>query len=244
MLSLIYSVFNLSDEDIAVHLDQWRSYSDETRKQIEIVLVDDCSKEKFEPMIDFPLNYVIARVTTDIYWNLGGARNLGFHIATGEYAFTGDHDHLFDSEEELKKVLAWPKKQKTMYFLNRERPQYTGHPLLEHKPHPNSFVAHREDFISAGGYDEDLSGHRGHTDHMTWLAMQYAGWCRDTIPALLLERSELTVDDPDHFKNIQASRARNRSVMERKQAEMRRGTYQNFPNLRFEWEIVKRGSYE
>ena len=232
MFSIIYSMWNPSTEVINQHLVEYENYSEETRKQFEVIWVDDCSEKPVDiPELSFGLNLTIARITNNIYWNICGAKNLGFYLAEGPWVFGTEQDHMFYSEMDLKRVLKFPKQRDCAYFLTRVLPdgQSRG------KNHPNSFIIHKEDFWKLGGYDEDFSGNRGHSDTMIKYQMKRMGYARPTLPMRIKEYKEFTCKDPRNrdFRH-------NASLTSRKMKEAKKGKYKVGPTLRFNWEITKR----
>lgn len=57
-------------------LKKYETYSRNLIEKIEFIIVDDCSPLEYE-IPDLNLNYRWLKITTDIQWNQGGARNLG-----------------------------------------------------------------------------------------------------------------------------------------------------------------------
>lgn len=230
MLSLVYSMWNPTPGTMETHLKEWSSYSKMVRRNIEIILVDDCSTPAININPPVPLNLTIARITDNIYWNICGAKNLGFHLAKGPWIFSTDQDHLFYREEDLINAINIDKRRKTVYFLTRLKPDGS----LRGKNHPNTFIMHKEDFNYLGGYDEDFSGNRGWSDRMLDLQLDALKFERITLPIRIREHKEFTCVDPRN-RNYVA----NTQLVYRKELELRQGIYKNGPLLRFNWEIVK-----
>lgn len=161
------------------HMLIWRNeWSAELKEQIEVVIVDDGSPE--ETAVDTlalmpdrsglpPIS--LYRVTEDRLWHQHGARNLGAHVAQGDWLILTDMDHVIPADT-LSFVLRLPKNKDFAYtFARRDAPANepwrSDHwstmtkTLNRHgqlKPHVNSFALLRETYWRAGGYDEDYCG--------------------------------------------------------------------------------------
>jgi len=228
MLNIIYPIYNPKPHVLETHLNNWRDYSIELRKQIKIILIDDCSTPpiKFNP--SFELNYTVARIKEDIYWNVCGAQNLGHFIADDDWCFSSDIDHIL-LKEDCQRILDLPKKINSVYWFRRYK---LGKPW---KPHSNSFLIHKKDYLNIGGYDEDLAGNGGYNDEIIILKMQYFGLnlMNTNIPIYLDENLSFT------FKGfIKKGIGLNSAKYYRKKRYMKEGKYVPFKPLNFNWEII------
>lgn len=229
-MSLVYSIWNPGPA-IDKQLEEYRTYSDELRERFEVIWVDDHSSSALEiGKLDFKLNLKIARITDDIYWNICGAKNLGFKLAKADWVFSTDHDHMFYKEEDLRAALDMNKTRKTAYFLKRLLPDGRD----RKKDHPNTFIIHKDDFWDLGGYDEDFSGHRGFSDHMIHQQMKAKGFKRSHLSIRVKEYKEFTCKDPGN-RNF----AHNSGLVARKMRELTTGKYNQGKAIRFNWEIVR-----
>jgi hypothetical protein len=144
---------------LSVHLDAWESYSPKVKKNICVVIVDDGSPEPDHalPVIrDVGIEIRLYRITVNIPWNQDGARNLAMKECPAEWALLTDMDHVLDPDQ-APRALDMPK-ERGVYYMPWQR-RFDGSD--RGRPHPNSYVIHRDDFWSAGGYDEDFAGHYG-----------------------------------------------------------------------------------
>lgn len=79
-------------------LKQYEQYPSELLDRIEFVIIDDCSPIEYE-IPDINLNFRWLRITTDIQWNQGGARNLGVTFAKSDKILLSDLDHAFPRQK-------------------------------------------------------------------------------------------------------------------------------------------------
>lgn len=229
MISLVYPLYNTPEDVLQFHLDNWSNYSDDLRKQIEIVLIDDCSKEPAAPDIDFPVNMKIARVKEDIYWNVCGAQNLGHSIATGDWIFSTDVDHYL-LPDECQKCVDLDKKRGIVYFFKRIRDVKPYD-----KVHPNTFMLHKEDYWSFGGYDEDFAGNGGYNDAMLHDLMHWKGLKFVTADITVRAQGEFTSEGSYNKKGLSVNGQR----LTQYRGQLRAGTYKIKKSLRFDWEMIK-----
>lgn len=150
------------------HLEEWRSYPQQARERVSLVLVDDGSPNKDAASVlhqwaggadlsaSLPLKTQVFRIVPNIPWNQDGARNLAMRHVVTHWAFMTDMDHLLPREEVMK-VLAMDTRPRTYYLPNQLLADGTS---LE-RPHPNSYLMRTLDFWSMGGYDEDFAGWYG-----------------------------------------------------------------------------------
>jgi len=235
VLTIMYPIYNVTSENMDEHLQNWSNYSEDLRKNIEFILVDDGSKEPLDLSPTFKMNLTIARIEQDLGWNIGGAKNLGFYIAKQGWVFTTDVDH-FLLPKDCEKMIKLKKTIGNVYFLTRYRDGMLG------KRHGNTFIMHRQDFWNLGGFHEDLTGNYGYNDPLLHILIRHYNlkWIATDIKIYEYKKYSYTRNHPE-AKN-------GKSINERKVAIMRQqlknGTYTNNNVLRFNWKIIKKVSYE
>lgn len=166
MITLVMPYY-LNSSMLALQYRNFQSWKARVRKAIKVVIVDDGSP--MLPASNVPRPYdmpeiEIYRVLMDKPWHQHGARNLGAHVADGEWLLLTDMDHVLEADDAARLELLVRKGQldrDTCYMLNR-READTREPTLAPngapKPHPNSFLLTRELFWQIGGYDERATG--------------------------------------------------------------------------------------
>jgi hypothetical protein len=161
-LSIVLPYYMNADM-LAEQARAWSAYPEELKAHIEIVIVDDGSPLCYEAdsivlASDLP-PLRIYRVIEDIPWHQHGARNLGAHVATGDWLYLGDMDHVIPAESMAQMVRLC--NYEAIYTFGRvDAPDMR--PTMKNgvrKPHPNTFLMPRRVFWTIGGYDEDLTGY-------------------------------------------------------------------------------------
>lgn len=149
MLSLVVTYFN-QPAMLAEQARIWQTYS----AVPEIIVIDDGSAV---PATAQPRSSGY-RVTRDIPWHQDGARNLGAHVATGEWLLFLDIDHAICADELAKVLDMLPKLAANTAYRPLRRLVDLAYPL---KPAANIWLIRRADFWRIGGYDERLCGSYG-----------------------------------------------------------------------------------
>jgi len=147
MLSVVMTYYN-QPAMLARQAAIWRDYP----AGVEVIVVDDGSAVPAKAE-----GCSIYRVAKDIPWHQDGARNLGAHVANGEWLLFLDIDHALPAEG-LAKLLRLLPGLRTRTAFRPERRLVSGGDL---KPAANIWLIRREDFWRVGGYDERLCGHYG-----------------------------------------------------------------------------------
>lgn len=158
------------------HLQTWQEYTQGTRDNFTLIVVDDGSPE---PALDVvteygPLDFEIEvyRVTVDIPWNRSMARNLGSEVAKEKWLLHMDTDHIMprDSAAYLWQGVAAGRYNPDHWFKFRRfrigEADFTRNKDLipraskfgEIKPHVDSFLCSRAIYWKVGGYDPDYAG--------------------------------------------------------------------------------------
>ena len=100
LITVNISYYNQSKEVLLKHIDAWKSINKNIRDFFIFNIIDDCSKipvNKLLEDIDFKnLKINLYRVLEDLYCNISGVRNLGYHITKTPYMLILDMDTLMD----------------------------------------------------------------------------------------------------------------------------------------------------
>jgi glycosyltransferase involved in cell wall biosynthesis len=165
-LTIGFSVYS-QPKMLAHWFEKFLAQPQEWRDRVEVVVVDDCGT----PKAVVPEGITLLRVTTDIAWNQGGARNLAVQQATT------DRIMLIDPDMTLEDGML----QKLVEESRHLRPGLVFRPALRHvatgafdHTSPNVHLMMRKDFDVLGGYDEDYCGHKGWSDVQLLRVMQKA----------------------------------------------------------------------
>lgn len=151
-------------------VEEWNMYP----PGIKVICIDDGSPEPALQIIQdsgfciLTSGFSLYRITTDIPWNRGGARNLGAHVATTDWILHVDIDHILPADA-AEKLLAWKLDKNRWYRFQRwrvgaaddTRKKDAIPPAAEYgqvHPHVDSYLVRRDIYWQTGGYDEDYSG--------------------------------------------------------------------------------------
>lgn len=146
----------------------------------EFIIIDDGSPEPAEEVArDFLSQHDVLlarhlrlyRITVDIPWNRGGARNLGTREARTPWVLHMDTDHVLPAEA-APALLAFVPEAGRWYRFRRwrqGRADFTrkkdkippGVAFGEIHPHIDSYLIEAANYWRVGGYDEDYSGMLG-----------------------------------------------------------------------------------
>ncbi len=160
----IISHFYNAHECVNQQIAHWQKINPKLNDLFEFILVDDFSDTEYAlPKTD--LNIRLFRVTDDIPWNQGGARNLATFHATGSIALFIDIDqHIKIEFLERLCAAAANLQRNTIYFFKSDPPLINIQNGQELNHHPNSFFVNLQDFKSNVHYDEDFCGNYGFED--------------------------------------------------------------------------------
>jgi len=134
----------------------------------DIIVVDDCSQEPAENIINKDHNIQLFRIDDDIPWNREGARNLGAFKANTEWIIHLDTDHIL-KKECADNLLNTSLDTNHWYRFPRYRngkaddtrrkdaiPDDQEYGKI--KPHIDSYLCTKELYMESGGYNEEYSG--------------------------------------------------------------------------------------
>lgn len=189
---------------LAQQLDSWTKFSQEALDQIQFLVVDDGSvpghgaKDFFRANLELTnkLDLALYRIDQDMEWNIGGARNLGFWMASTPWVFMSDGDIRVEPDT-MDYILTLANDATSTFIKNNVSvsrlygyfQRYVA--PNEKKPHPAVMLAKKKDYWIAGGCDEDFVGHYGQTDpHFRYRVYEH--------PALHMEWAKVEMDE----KNI------------------------------------------
>jgi glycosyltransferase involved in cell wall biosynthesis len=227
-ITLVIPYYNHEDM-FKRHIEYWSKWSSKIAKQWEVIVVDDGSKLRPLKITDkIPLKITAYRVLDDISWNVSGADNLAFSVATTPWVFRSDMDLVMTSK--LSRLLYEMKKEPDkLYFPWRTKTAVSD---VRRDPHCNSFLINRAKFWEIGGYNEDFSGSWGYADAMfLFLAHNVHG----------MTDVRLDVKCPlIYFTGGGSGVRRSRGTFNHTQLMHRvdNKIYHNGPILRFKWEKI------
>lgn len=148
MLSVVITYYS-QPAMLAEQARTWRGYP----PGIEVVVVDDGSAIPAAAE-----GCAIYRVAKDIPWHQDGARNLGAHVAAGEWLLFLDIDHVLPAVEAIALLGLLSTLPQGCAFRPARRLVDDAYAL---RPGANIWLMRREDFWRVGGYDERLCGSYG-----------------------------------------------------------------------------------
>jgi len=155
-----------------IQVDGWASLSHSQTESLEFLLVDDCSQTPLE-LRGYGLPLRLLRITTDIPWNMAGAKNLLVSQSTADWLLFFDVDNRAEPTDIAALSLSLPQLDpRTVYMF----PWKNGTPGVE--MHINTFLISREVVENAGGFDEDFCGHYGYEDVYFHYVLQRLGYNR------------------------------------------------------------------
>jgi hypothetical protein len=157
-ISYVLPIYN-EQKDLAAFnqlIATYSKYSRSVLKHIQFVFIDDHSPMPIQLPEDCTLNYLLARIDTNIPWNQGGARNLGAHLARAPKMILTDLDITFTEAG-------------FQYLIDQSIPTHLhifdrisdGKPI---HPHFNTFFCSKSTYFKSFGVDEEFCGHYGHED--------------------------------------------------------------------------------
>ena len=157
-LTLVYAYYK--NDSMFIHQQiNWNAYSDKVKRDVEIIVTDDCSPQEnsIENCVQLPYypNLRLFKILEKVPWNWLECRNIGAKYAKSDWLLLTDIDHMVTptvARSLLKRIDRLNKS--VVYQLNRIR-------AVDNKPykfHNDSFLVSKSLFWGAGGYDEHYSG--------------------------------------------------------------------------------------
>ncbi len=234
---VLHFYFNQATNSALIErLRTYEKYAPNLLDRIQFVVVDDGSPFKFE-IPDFKLNITWLRITDDIPWNLGGARNLGVVYAKSDKILLTDLDHEFP-EHTLEYALRARNTGRRMYRVYRKSLKTGEFCKLAHA---NSFLMSRAHFLRLYGYDEEFCGEYGYFGGwLTQFHRYHGSWVRKLPRKYFCIKDDVAEKDSDH--DLERDKAANQLVYLRKRNEVsywgaEAGHSRLF--LNFRWDAVK-----
>ena len=161
-LSIIYPVYVNNTEGIKEIIDNIKYYcsmSDEVKRYLTLIVVDDCSPVSLHIFKNINLNLKHIRIDKDIRWNSGGAKNLGVCYCESSRIITADIDMVFPEETLRACMSAENIHDGTVYVFDEYL--YENGKWGKYGVHPNTFFMTKATYLSLNGYDEDFCGYYG-----------------------------------------------------------------------------------
>jgi hypothetical protein len=237
-IKLTYIIhYYIDQESPASLLDllyEYSKYSDSLLDVVQFVVIDDGSPLEFNPP-EYDLNIIWLRITDNIPWNQGGARNLGMTYAKSDKVLITDLDHKFP-EHTLKRMTNMGNLGKKFYKIWKKDldSQTYG------RPHPNTFLISRGRFFRLYGYDEEFSGGYGAEDYRFVKFQKNHGSWQKKLPRkyYCIKRD---VDRELSYHSLVRDHSRNTPIDQRKRNELlywgeESGHSRIF--LNFNWKLV------
>lgn len=138
-------------------IENWNRVAGELRKNVSIVIVDDCSREPAQPIFEKLTikDSMLFRFTEPGLWTMHEARNLGaMHCGKEDsWLLMSDMDLIATPE------MLWQLQEKNLNEYNHYTFERRMLPDLSvYKYHCNSYLLRRSHFLAINGYDVDYCG--------------------------------------------------------------------------------------
>lgn len=163
----------------------WCGWPRATRQKFQFLIIDDGSPAEDSAIQKYVhngcINLMVYTIQKDLHWNIGGARNLAFHVAPTDYVLLTDSDLLVphtialaclemvrsDKNSASKQVSESHVAMKTIFLSFNRVFNESG----QRRPHPATMMLTKDTYWMCGGCDEDFVGGYGMTDpHFKWRA--------------------------------------------------------------------------
>ena len=231
VLSYIVPLFFDQKNDNTLYrvLQHYSKYNQLLLDQIHFILVDDCSPIKIK-LPEIPnMNISLLRVTSDIRWNQGGARNLGVNYAQTEKLLMTDIDHIFP-ERTLKYLIHRKSVYKDLFRFRR----FSGWRKIASGC--NIFYINKPLFNDFHGYDEVFCGNYGYEDTHFFESLEKA-----SIPVIKLPYwypvFDLAIDRQTEYHTLVRDKLQNMELLNQKRAGAK--DWHTGLSLNFKWEVAE-----
>lgn len=209
-------------------LKHYSKYSQKLLDRIHFILVDDCSPVRIEIPEITNMNISLLRITSDIKWNQGGARNLGVNYSKTSKLLLTDIDHLFP-ERTLRFLVNRNYNYSDLFRFRR----FSG--LKKIASGCNIFYLNKQLFEEVNGYDELFCGYYGYEDGHLFESFIRASVHAKKFP-YWFPVYDLAIDRDTEYHSLVRDLKRNSELLEQKQSGRIPWHTKTFIN--FEWEVV------
>ena len=137
-------------------LGEFQKYPIGHLRQIQFIIVDDCSPDPITCLDEFNMNMILLKIKEDIPWNQPGARNLGVAHSITEKIVICDVDN-FIPVDTMSFILNEKFEEMTVYKFKR-RSFGDKKDIASNRSRTKAAML-RSTYLSVGGHDERLCGH-------------------------------------------------------------------------------------
>ena len=219
-LAILIHVYN-AQQVTQEQVDAWATLSHQVTESLEFLIADDCSEQPLQ-LRRYGLPLRLLRITTDIPWNMAGAKNLLHAQSTAPWLLFFDVDNRVKPEQ-LGQLCAMLDQldTKTIYMF-----PWILDGAEQEQPHINTFLIHRDTLESMGGFDEDYCGHYGYEDVLFHHLAERRG-----LPRVLMQGMPFVAHIGPTL-GLSRDTTRNQALTAHKANDPH---YQVGPRLRFDW---------
>lgn len=172
LITVNISYYNQSKEVLLKHINAWNNIPNSIKGYFIFNIIDDCSNVPINNLLkDVNFNNIkinFYRVLEDLYCNISGVRNLGYHITKTPYMLILDMDTLMDSVMAVQLFKLVNVNIHNMYVFRFGRTTEDPKHKKNNTIHPAVCLIRTNDYKRIGGCEEDLVGHYGYTDPCFW----------------------------------------------------------------------------
>jgi len=208
---------------LAAHYAHLKTLPDFIRGRIEVIICDDASTQYpayHDP--NCPVEVRIFRIEPPhVMWSHRCATNIAAHHASGLWLLLTDIDHIAPVDTLQHMICQIPSADPDRVYTFK-RVDTRGRDI---KPHPDSWLIHRDMWDNIGGWDERFRGRYGQNARIWDRVRHFAGEPYTlNYPLKLFSRAEIAdADTPDEHRG---DRVTDKYVLGRLARELRRnGTF-------------------